>query len=103
MLVPRQALNRRHPATAQCAREAERKRRRLAEAETRESSERAFKAYGEPINNVSAFLYLGRVLTEGDDDWLAVVGNLGKARNSWGRLSRVLGREGTDPKVLGNF
>ena len=39
----------------------------------------------------------------GDNDWLAVVGNLGKAQKSWGRLSRVLGQEGVDPKVLGNF
>ena len=39
----------------------------------------------------------------GDDDWLAVVGNLGKARNSWGRLSWILSREGTDPKVSGSF
>ena len=32
-----------------------------------------------------------------------VVDNLGKARKSWGRLSRVLGREGEEPKVSGNF
>ena len=50
-----------------------------------------------------AFRYLGRALTAGEDDWIAVVGNLGKARNSWGRLSGVLGREGTDPKVSGNL
>ena len=42
-------------------------------------------------------------MTAGDDGWLAVVGNLGKARKSWGRLSRVLGREGADPKVSRNF
>ena len=39
----------------------------------------------------------------GNDDWLAVVGNLGKARRSWGRLSWVLGREGADPKVSRMF
>ena len=103
MLVPRRALNGRDPATAQCARGVERKRRLLAEAETRESSERAFEAYGKPIQNVSEFRYLGGVLTAGDDDWLAVVGNLGKARKSWGRLYWILSREGADPKVSGNF
>ena len=36
MLVPRWDLNARHSATVQCVRGAERKRRRLAEAETRE-------------------------------------------------------------------
>ena len=96
-------MNGRHPDTAQCKKGVERKRRRLAEAETQESLERAFEAYREPIKNVSAFKYLGRVLTAGDDDWLPVVGNLGKARRSWGRLSRILGREGTDPKVSSTF
>ena len=52
MQVPRRALNRRHPGTAQCAKGAERKRRRLEETETRENSERDFEAYGAPIESV---------------------------------------------------
>ena len=32
-----------------------------------------------------------------------MVGNLGKARNSWGRLSEILSREGEDPKFSGYF
>ena len=50
------------------------------------STEGAFEAYGEPLENVTAFKFLGRVMTTGDDDWPAVVGNLHKARKSWGRL-----------------
>ena len=68
MLVPCRALKIRHPVTYQCAKGAERKRRRLAEAELRESTERAFEAYGEPLENVTAFLYLRQVLTAGDYD-----------------------------------
>ena len=75
MLVSRRALNVRHPATAQCARGAEWKRRRLAEAEMRESLEQAFEAYRKTIQNVSEIIYLGRVLTEIEDDWLTVVCN----------------------------
>ena len=45
----------------------------------------------------------GRGLTETDDDWPAVAGNIRKARLSWGRLVRVLGREGADPKVSWSF
>ena len=78
MMVPQRALNGRRRDTAQCARGAERKRRRLSEVETRKSSERAFEAYGEPLENVTTFRYLGQVLTAGDDDWIAVVGNLGE-------------------------
>ena len=60
-------------------------------------------AYGEPLQNFSTFIYLGRVLTVGDDDWLAVVGSLEKARKRWGQLYRILSREGADPKVSGKF
>ena len=38
-----------------------------------------------------------------DDYWPAVVSNLQRARKSWGRLSRILIREGSDPKVSGHF
>ena len=49
------------------------------------------------------FRYLWQLLTATDDDWLAVTGNIRKARVSWGRLARVLGREGADPKVSRSF
>ena len=52
---------------------------------------------------MTAFRYLGRVLTAGDYGWLAVVDNPGKAINSWGRLSQILSQEGADPKLSGFF
>ena len=69
----------------------------------RDSTERAFEAYGKPLETVSTFKYLGRVMTAGDDDWPAVAGNLVKARKSWGSLSRILSREGADKRVSVNF
>ena len=52
---------------------------------------------------MTAFKYLGQVMTAGDYDWPEVLGNLQRAKNSWGRWSRILSREGEDPKVLGHF
>ena len=46
----------------------------------RDISERAFEAYREPLENMNVFKYLVRVLTAGDCDWLALVGNLSKSR-----------------------
>ena len=66
MLVPRQAKNGRHPSIAQCAKGGEWKRRRLAESELREILERSFETYGEPLENVTVFRYLGRLLTAGE-------------------------------------
>ena len=65
--------------------------------------ERAFEAYGAPLENVTAFRYMVRVMTTGDYDWPVVVDNLHRERRSWGKLSRILSREGTDPKVSGIF
>ena len=53
--------------------------------------------------NVTEFRYLGLVMTAGNYYWPEVVGNLQRARKSWGRLSRILSREGADPKVSGIF
>ena len=86
-----------------CKSGAERKRRRLAKAEIRESTEMAFEVYGKQINLVPRFTYLGRVMTAGDDDWTAVAGNLAKARKIWGRMQGVLRREGATPRISGNF
>ena len=65
--------------------------------------ERAFQAYGAPLENMTAFKYMGRLMTAGDDDLPEVVGNLQNSRKSWGRMSRVFIREGVDPKVSGQF
>ena len=62
----------------------------LAEEGLRESTERTFEAYGAPFENLTAFKYLGQVMTEVDDDLPAVLGSLHRARKSWGRLSRIL-------------
>ena len=86
-----------------CRSGVERKRRRLAEAEIRESTEMAFEAYGEQLESVPRFTYLGRVMTAGDDDWPAIAGNLNKARRSWGRLQRIFKRERATARISGSF
>ena len=80
MQVSRRALNGRHPGTAQCVKGSERKIRQLDETKKRENSERAFKAYGEPMEAVLEFRYIERLFTATDDDWPAVAGNIKKAR-----------------------
>ena len=69
----------------------------------RENLERAFHAYGKPMEAVLEFRYLGRLLTATDDDWPAVARNIRKAQVSWGRLARVLGREGGGPESVTEF
>ena len=103
MFVPWRALNGRHKSTMMCKMGAERKRRRLAEAVIRESTEMAFEVYGHQTQSVLRFKYLGRVMMEGDDDWPTVAGNLEKARKIWGRMQGILRRAGATPRISGNF
>ena len=97
------ALNGRHMGTLQCQKGEEPKRRRLTETETRKNAERAFHTHGKSMVAVSEFHYLRRLLAATDDDWPAVAGNIRKLRMRWGRLARVMGREGSDPKVSRSF
>ena len=59
MLVPWAALNGRHTTTVQCEKGVERKHRQLVVEDMQVIMERAFQAYGWPLNLVTSFKYLG--------------------------------------------
>ena len=80
MLMMWRSLNRQHQHTVQCKKGAERKLWCLAADEERAVTLREFCAYGCPLEMVTSFIYLGRVMSAVDDYWLAVVRNLAKAR-----------------------
>ena len=48
----------------------------MAVDEERVVKSRVFRAYGIPLEIVTYFIYLGRVISTVDDYWLAVVQNL---------------------------
>ena len=52
-----------------------------------------FTVFGDPIETVKEFKYLGRIVTDTDDDKATVVLNLNKAGKAWGQLYRVLAYE----------
>ena len=103
MPVPWRVLNGIHRRTAQCKKGAEKKIRRLAAEEEMAITSRAFRAYGHPLEMVTSFKYLGRVISKADYYWTAVVRNLAKAQAVWQRLTRILSREGAAPWVSGFF
>jgi hypothetical protein len=103
MFVPRPAVYTTHPNTAMCKNGTDRKRQRLAIAEARQAKEHVLTARGVPLETVSIFKYLGRLLSNTDEDWPAVYANLRKARKSWARISRILARDGATPRVSGMF
>ena len=66
MLVLWKALNGTHRRTSQCNWGAERKIRRLAAEEEREVTTGAIRDYGRPLEMVTSFRYLGRVISASD-------------------------------------
>jgi hypothetical protein len=67
------------------------------------SLDHEFSAYGETLERVEVFKYLGRLLAFDDNDVQAVRSNLKKARGMWARISRVLRTDNISPRVSGMF
>ena len=62
-----------------------------------------FTAYGEDLERVEVFKYLGRLMSMDDTDTQAIRDNLSKARKVWKRLHRLLRGENMTPRVCGMF
>ena len=103
MFVPQKDLKSRNLTTAFCRQGMERKWRRLAEGEAREGTERALTAYGLSLSQVTPFKYLGLVIAAEDNDWLAVVCNLRRARQKLVCMTQVLSREGAYARTSGQI
>ena len=103
MMVTWKAFNGRHTTTSQCIKGAEWKHKRLEVEETRESTVRTFQIYGRPLELVTPFKYLERIMTNLENNWTEVVGDLRKARKIWARLLIILGGGGPNTRVLGMF
>ena len=53
----------------------------------------------ECFEGVESFKYLERILHRSDEDWPAVIRNIRRARNFWGRLVKFLSKEGAEPII----
>eukprot|EP00978_Attheya_sp_CCMP212_P031988 scaffold122904_cov62-Attheya_sp.AAC.4 len=103
MFVPRLEVYTFHPNTAViCKDGADWKRQCQARREeSRQAMEQVLVARGVPLDTVHFFKYLGRLLSNMDEDWPAVHANLCKAPKSWAMISCILARDGATPRVSG--
>ena len=62
-----------------------------------------FTAYGEELEGVDLFKYLGKLTSFDDNDIQAIRSNLKKARKTWARLSHVCRSENIPPKIAALF
>ena len=103
MLVTWWSLNRQHQLTAQCKKGAGRKLYCLAAEEEIAVASWLISMYGCPLDMVTSFRYLGRVILTVDDNWPEVIRNLVNPRAVCRRIIRILSREGARPRVSGFF
>ena len=92
-----------HQKTKTCADGAKRKAKRKAERERNSNIDFVFEVNGTAIERVTKFKYLGRWLSEDDDDYHAVVANIKKARQRWGMIAQLLKRDNAHPKTAAKF
>ena len=75
----------------------------MAVDEERVVKSRVFRAYGIPLEIVTYFIYLGRVILAADNYCLAVVRNMAKTQAACRTMTRILSMEVAEPWVSGFF
>ena len=89
-----------HQRTDRCKRATEMRRQRHDVELVQRAGEMKFSIYGRDdkplIEGMKKFQYLGSMLKHTYNDWPAVHRNIGKAREVWKRLGKLLRLEGAD-------
>jgi hypothetical protein len=101
--TPVEDLNGGHHHTELCQRGWERKRQHATAVRSQEAIKRSFMAYGEELERVEVFKYLGRLIVYDDADTQAMRSNMRKARGCWARVLRVLRAENVTARTCGMF
>ena len=70
------------------------RRQHLVAAKGARALERTFTAYGDSeLRRVEQFKYLGRLLSFDDNDTPVIRRNIKRARQVWGRISKVIAKD----------
>ena len=97
----------RHTKTARCDKDTHMRWRRKDTAIAVMFMEAKFSLTGEEetehIEGVEVFKHLEQMLDRSDNDWTEVLHIIRKARQVWGRLGKLLWREGAEPAGLAKF
>jgi hypothetical protein len=92
-----------HENSQLCARAKTRATKREQLEANKEATKVTFKVNGQPIETVSEFKYLGRVLSNNDSDWTAIRANIQKARKRWGQVAQILSKQGARSCTMAYF
>ena len=92
-----------HVNTETCKVGMERQRQRDSAIDAAMAIRQLFYIEGDVLERVATFRYLGRILSQDDDDIRAVRNQIKKARGIWARVSQVLQAENIPPRISAMF
>ena len=75
----------------------------MRRARAARAQQRTFSLGTDPLKAVPRFKYLGRWITQDDDDAMAVRAQLIKARKVWAGIGKILSWEQVSPRTSGKF
>lgn len=103
-LFQKNAMSQQHQNSEDCKKFTMRMTKRRQEIMQQAAGNVEFYINGQAVKKVSKFKYLGRIITNDDNDLPAVDYNLCKARATWGRIGKIIKRKtNSNPKVLAIF
>jgi DNA-directed RNA polymerase subunit RPC12/RpoP len=102
MFVPK--LGPRHFATKACQTQSARvQEKERIDRQANMARNVVFYVDGTPIDNVTEYKYLGRIMSADDQDTAAVSFNIKKASKAWFQMYHILSRQTADPRVMARF
>ncbi len=93
----------RHRYSQECQVGVERKQQRETAVASALALRQQFSVRGDVLERVEVFKYLGRLLSQDDDDIQAFRAQMRKARATWARVGQVLKSENASPFVAARF
>ena len=92
-----------HQKTKTCAKAQERRKNEALQNKQARAEEVSFKVYGEELERVEEFKYLGRILKQNDDNTECIKMQIKRARKQWNALAKILKQEGANAKTMAKF
>ena len=92
-----------HQKTKICKKGQERRKHEKLQDLQAEAGDQKFYVYGQELERVKEFKYLGRIIREDDDDTQTILEQIKKARGKWNSIAKILKREGANAQTMAKF
>ena len=93
----------RHRNTATCKKLQQRRKNEISQDEQAKANNIKFYVYDKELEIVKSFKYLGRTLSDREDDTECIEYNIRKTRQRWNGIAKILKREGANSTTMAKF